>query len=155
MTSQRPDDERALLEAVRRTWEIGDPVPEGLADRMIAAVASAGLSEEYALLTLVESDTSAVRADTDQLILRFTHGSTTLLIQVGESVSGGRRIDGWIAGVATEVHLIQDSREWRAEVDDGRFAFDDVPAGIVRLRVTLEPGASGGETSVITSGFEV
>lgn len=52
----------ALFARLRSVWEEHDPVPADLIDRMVAAVAVADLSREYALLTLVETaDLAAVR----------------------------------------------------------------------------------------------
>ena len=54
----------ALFAELRAMWRDADPVPDTLVDRMIAAVAADGLSQEYALLTLIEDRLGAVRAPT-------------------------------------------------------------------------------------------
>lgn len=141
MTTEQSASDAALLRALRRTWERLDPAPVGLIDRMVAAVAAADLSEEYALLTLVESDAAAaVRGDSDTLTLQFSDGTTTVLLHVTGTEHRVRRVDGWVDGAATTATLLQDDRETAVEVDAGRFAFDAVDAGMSRLRITLESG---------------
>lgn len=155
MTARPSSADRALLRELRRTWETRDPVPVDLADRMIAAVATADLSDEYALLTLVESDPlGAVRGESDRLTLQFTHGSITLLIQVTDTGRGHRRIDGWIDGNATAVQLTCDSGDHTTTADGGRFVFDGVTPGFARLRITLDEPA-GDDAVMMTPRFEL
>lgn len=147
----------ALFARMRSMWERVDPMPADLVDRMVAAVAVEDLSREYALLTLVESDAlAAVRGDADVVTLQFSDGTTTVLIHVTATESGSRRIDGWIDGAVRSVQLIQDAGQWSAASPDGRFAFDDVPTGMSRLRMELDAAPEpGGSTEVMTPRFEV
>jgi len=147
----------ALFRALRRTWEQVDPVPTDLVDRMVAAVATADLSHEYALLTLVEGEArAAVRGDADMLTLQFSDGRTNVLIHVTIAGSGRRRIDGWVDGAASEVELIQDAGTTAAAVVDGRFAFDDVASGVSSLRVVLEQAPEPGAPAELrTPRFEI
>lgn len=155
MTSETTDAE--LFRALRRTWENVDPVPVDLVDRMVAAVATADLSREYALLTLVEGEArAAVRGDADMLTLQFSDGRTNVLVHVTATESGGHRIDGWVDGAAHTVELTQDAGTLIAEVTDGRFAFDDVPSGVTSLRVGLESAVEpGGSAELRTPRFEL
>ena len=84
-------DDAAVFAALRRTWQHVDPVPVELIDDVVAAVASADLGREYALLTLVDSDaTSAVRGDADMLTMQFSDGQTNVLVHTtpGASTAG-------------------------------------------------------------------
>ncbi|GEP47008.1 MULTISPECIES: hypothetical protein [Microbacterium] len=157
MTSEMPAADAALFRALRRTWEAVDPVPADLVDRMVAAVATADLSREYALLTLVESDRlAAVRGDADMLTLQFSDGTTNVLIHVTAAESGARRIDGWVDGDALRVELVQDRATFPTVPEGGRFAFDDVPAGVSRLRILLAASpVPGTAADVVTPRFEV
>lgn len=157
MTSESTTDDAALFAALRRTWQGVDPVPEGLVDAMVAAVASADLGREYALLTLIESDaTSAVRGDADMLTLQFSDGRTNVLVHITPAEHDRSRLDGWVDGDVTAVILIQDGAELQAVADGGRFSFDAVAPGISRLRVRLaappEPGAAA---ELLTPRFEI
>jgi hypothetical protein len=158
VTSDDPPTDAALFRALRRTWERVDPVPADLVDRMVAAVAADDLSREYVLLTLVDGDAFAetraeTRGDADMLTLQFSDGTTNVLIHVTRTESGVRRVDGWVDGAASTVELIQESEDFSAALDGGRFAFDAVPPGVSRLRIGLEPSDRGAE--VVTPRFEL
>lgn len=157
MTSEMPEADAALFRALRRAWEAVDPVPADLVDRMVAAVATADLSREYALLALVEgSQLAAVRGDADMLTLQFSDGTTNVLIHVTGTPSDGRRIDGWVDGSARSVQLVQEAETFTVTPEAGRFAFDEVPAGVSRLRILLESAPQpGAAAEVMTPRFEV
>lgn len=151
------EDDAALFHALRRTWEELDPMPADLVDRMVAAVATADLSREYALLTLV-SDTqrAATRGDADALTLQFSNGSASVLVHVVPSESGTRRVDGWVDAPAVSIELEQDDRRWTTASENGRFAFEDIPAGMTRLRVILDETTDAGTPAELrTPRFEV
>lgn len=150
-------DDAALFAALRRTWTDRDPVPAGLVDAMVAAVATADLGREYALLTLVESDATApVRGDADMLTLQFSDGHTNVLVHVTVGEGGTRRLDGWVDGDVAEVQFIQEGAELRAESDGGRFSLEGVLPGISRLRVILTaPPAPDTGIELLTPRFEI
>jgi len=145
----------ALFARLRSVWDERDPVPADLVDRMVAAVAVEDLSREYALLTLVESaELAAVRGESDTLTLQFSDGRTSILVHVSETDAGGRRVDGWVDAVALAVRLAQGEREWSADPgESGRFAFDDVPPGMSRIRLVIRDG--GDVREFMTPQFEV
>lgn len=147
----------ALFARLRAVWQTVDPVPADLVDRMVAAVAVEDLTREYALLTLVESaQLSAVRGETDTLTLQFSDGKTSVLVHVSETDAGARRVDGWIDAAALAVRLAQGDREWSADPgDSGRFAFDDVPPGMSRIRLVIRDDDDGGVREFMTPQFEV
>lgn len=157
VTSEPTTDDAALFAALRRTWSDADPVPAGLVDDMVAAVASADLGREYALLVLVESDaTSAVRGDADMLTLQFSDGRTSMLVHVTQADDGSRRLDGWVDGDVADVRLVQEGGELHATPDGGRFAFEGVEAGISRLRVRLvAPPVPDAAAELLTPRFEL
>ncbi|GAA3906070.1 hypothetical protein [Microbacterium invictum] len=157
MIAESPASDAALFRALRHTWETVDPLPVDLVDRMVAAVAADDLAQEYALLTLVEVDAgAAVRGDADTLTLQFSDGTTNVLIHLTESEAGGHRIDGWVDGPATSVVLIREDGEQTVVCDGGRFAFEDVAKGLVRLRVVLDATTDAGAAGdLVTPHFEV
>lgn len=146
----------ALFARLRRMWQQVDPVPADLVDRMVAAVAVADLSREYALLTLVEgSALEAVRGEADTATLQFSDGTTSVLLHVTATEGGGRRIDGWTDAEALAIRIVQGEREWAAESSEhGRFAFDELPAGVSRLRIAVRT-TEGGVREFQTPQFEV
>lgn len=145
----------ALFARLRAVWEEVDPVPADLIDRMVAAVAVEDLSREYALLTLVDGSLAAVRGETDSATLQFSDGDTSVLLHVTATEEGGRRVDGWVDATVLAIRLSQGEREWSAEPGEhGRFAFEDVTAGVSRLRLVVRD--AGGELRDFqTPQFEV
>lgn len=144
----------ALFARLRDLWRDVDPMPATLIDRMIAAVAAEGLSEEYALLTLVEQPLGAVRSDTDALTLQFSDGRTSILLHVTRTASGRHRVDGWVDTAAAVIELTQGERVRRtAPGETGRFAFDEVPDGFTRVRLTTTVGDE--ERTLSTPQFEL
>ncbi|MFJ4223624.1 hypothetical protein [Microbacterium sp. NPDC089695] len=153
MSTQNREDAE-LFARLRSLWRDVDPVPASLVDRMIAAVATEGLSEEYALLTLVDQPLGAVRGDADALTLQFSDGTTSILLHVTRTAGGGHRIDGWVDTAAAAIELRQGERVRRVSPNDaGRFAFDDVPAGFASVRLTTVVG--GEERILSTPQFEL
>lgn len=146
----------ALFARMRTMWEGVDPVPAELVDRMVAAVAVEDLSREYALLTLVEaSELAAVRSDTDTATLQFSDGTTSVLVHVTATEDGSRRLDGWVDAAALAIRLSQGEREFAAEPGEhGRFAFDNVPPGLSRLRLVVR-GTDDDLREFQTPQFEV
>lgn len=132
----------ALFARMRHMWQDVDPAPAELVDRMVAAVAVEDLSREYALLTLVAGDLAAVRGEADTSTLQFSDGSTSVLLHVSGTEDGGRRIDGWVDAAALAIRLSQGEREWSTDPGEhGRFAFDEVPAGVCTLRLVVRDAA--------------
>ncbi|WP_314648598.1 hypothetical protein [uncultured Microbacterium sp.] len=144
----------ALFAELRAMWREADPVPDTLVDRMIAAVASDGLTQEYALLTLIDDQLGAVRGDADALTLQFSDGSTSILLHITTSENGRRRVDGWVDTAAGEIVLTQGDRSRSTTpAETGRFAFDDVPPGLTSVRLTTV--VSGETRTLSTPRFEL
>ena len=147
-------EDAELFAQLRSLWRDVDPMPAALVDRMIAAVAAEGLSDEYALLTLVEDPLGAVRGDADALTLQFSDGTTSILLHVTRSATGAHRIDGWVDTVTGEIELAQGDRTRTTSPNDtGRFVFDDVPDGLTRVRLTATVGDT--ERTLSTPQFEL
>lgn len=134
-------DDAELFARLRSMWSDVDPVPAFLIDRMIAAVATDSLSEEYALLTIVERPLSEVRGEADALTLQFSDGTTSILLHVTSTADGRRRVDGWVDTAAAEIVLTQgDAVRTTTPSETGRFVFDDVPPGLTRVRLATRIG---------------
>lgn len=151
MTEQ---EDAQMFARLRTLWGEVDPMPAGLIDRMVAAVAADGLNREYALLTLVEGQLGAVRGEADALTLQFSDGSTSILLHVTTTASGRRRVDGWVDTAAAEIVLTQGEKTRSTSPEaTGRFVFDEVPPGLTRVRLTT---AIGDETRTLsTPQFEL
>lgn len=147
-------EDARVFARLRSLWREIDPMPASLIDRMIAAVAAEGLSAEYALLTLVAEPLGAVRGETDALTLQFSDGTTSILLHVTVSARSGHRIDGWVDTAAAEIVLTQGSASRTTTPSEtGRFVFDDVPAGLTRVRMSTR--VDGEEQVLSTPQFEL
>ncbi len=148
------NEDAQMFARLRSLWSEVDPMPAGLIDRMVAAVAADGLNREYALLTLVEGQMGAVRGEADALTLQFSDGSTSILLHVTTTASGRRRVDGWVDTAAAEIVLTQGEKTRSITPEEtGRFVFDDVPPGLTRVQLTT---VIGDETRTLaTPQFEL
>jgi hypothetical protein len=147
-------EDAQMFARLRTLWGEVDPMPAGLIDRMVAAVAADGLNREYALLTLVEGQLGAVRGEADALTLQFSDGSTSILLHVTTTASGRRRVDGWVDTAAAEIVLTQGEKTRSTSPEaTGRFVFDEVPPGLTHVRLTT---VIGDETRTLsTPQFEL
>lgn len=138
MTARDPED-KALFARLRETWDEQDPIPQGLTDRMIAAVAMEDFAREWALLSLVEdSALAAVRGESTVSQLQFSDGITTVLLHIASTEDDRRRVDGWVDSLALEIRLCQGDKDWTAKPSGtGRFAFGSLPPGVSRLRMVV------------------
>lgn len=124
-------DDRALYADLREMWERVDPMPTDLPARIIAALAAEDLDLELVTLTALESQ--AVRGEAQ--VLECSTDELTLVVWISDQPDGTRRIDGWTEGVE-EVALLGENEARSAVVTGaGRFEFEDVPTGPVRLRL--------------------
>lgn len=140
-----------LFQVVRDVWTTADPVPEGLVERMHAAVAAelevAATDMDAELLRLVSRDTELAGArGTAAYTLRFSSGETDLLVRAVETGEGTARLDGWVSpprvAQVTATTVPENGTAWTATSDDtGRFELTDLPTGMVRLH--LMPDAAG------------
>jgi len=134
-----------LMRELREMWEAADPAPVDLAERMIFTLQLENLEFELLRLHDVLEPVGARGHETARTV---TFGSDSLTVMVSMSGSGRppHRVDGWIAPAAAlrvELRTARGTRETTADVD-GRFAFTEVPAGLIRL--VLYPTAGAGVT---------
>jgi hypothetical protein len=131
------------LDTLRLMWTERDPVPADLAERVSVALAVSDLDAE--LLELVEGMLSPAGARGEDRTRTVTFSSDTLSVMVTiDHGPGGARLDGWVAdggGLRVELRSGSASRDVVTD-EDGRFAFDAVPAGLVRLVVHPTDGAA-------------
>jgi len=144
----------ALFAALRAMWEHYDPVPADLADKMVATIAIDDLAREWELLSLLEDAALGAVRGGDPTTLQFGDGATSVLLHVSDTEDGRRRIDGWVDGTVLAVRLVAGAKERSASpTPTGRFAFDAVPAGTVRIRLVIKDGE--GLRDFVTPEFEV
>jgi hypothetical protein len=145
-------DDGALFARLREMWNRRDPMPHDLVDSVLVALATEGLVEEYALLTMLETGSlagvrGAADASRDTRVVEFADETVTVMLRVSALDDRRRRVDGWLAPARpVSVVLQHGNDEWAASVSaEGRFEFNDVPAGSVRLVLRPEPGGIGND----------
>lgn len=155
-----PIDERdvAALAMLRRIYEVGDPVPPSLIDRIKFAITLDDLEAEVAQLQR-ESSSELVARSEDPLKARtitFTSESLTTMVTITPLATGGVRLDGWAAPggfLHVELRIGEVTRHVTAD-EDGRFVFEEVSHGLAQL--VLRQNESGvGDHPVITPAVEI
>lgn len=134
-------DRDPLLEDLAAGWASWDPMPAGLPDRILTAIAMDGLDADYELLTLVSRSEHllGVRAnDNDRTLIEFSADGVAVLVRVATTASG-RRLDGWVdPGPLAAVTLTLDGYTHAARVTSGsRFEVDGLPSGLAQLELDL------------------
>lgn len=156
-------EDRALMAELRRMWDAVDPVPDDLAERVLFTlqledleVELMRLHEEVAPVGARSLDTG--RAETASTITFSSESLTVMLTVTPAGAAGRRRLDGWIApAAALAVELRRSDGVQHAAADsDGRFSIDEVPAGLIQLRIRPTVGASVALTRpVITPAVQI
>ena len=127
----------ALLNSLRAFYDEGDPVPDGLVDRIQFHLTLDALHTEVATLTHLDMSAAGTRSTTTEAVrtITFTSDSLTTMVTVTPLGDGTVRIDGWAApgaGIRVEVLLPDGPRTTYAD-EDGRFVFEGVPGGLAKF----------------------
>jgi hypothetical protein len=134
-----------ILARLRALFELADPMPAGLPERVRFALALRGLESELARLVTEEDPRLVGARGTEQSrTVTFDSASLSIMIRIEEQAGGRVRIDGWLAPPQPREIELQTSAETLSAISDadGRFAFAEVPQGTARLVVV---GAAGRE----------
>jgi hypothetical protein len=128
-----------LLADLARMYTALDPVPTGLVEDIVTAIAIDSLDAEIAELQSQLLEPAGARGTQSSQVqsLTFSSSSLTLLIKVTPSSPDHVRIDGWAApGAGAVVELVQNATVTRAVADqDGQFVFDEVAHASTRFVV--------------------
>ncbi len=147
----------ALLRRLKTMWEAADPVPPGLADRVVFALQLENLEYELLRLRYTEEPVGARSGSTVETVT-FGSDHLSVMLMLPRTEDPDRRLDGWIApGAALRVELRTGSsgRETVA-TPDGRFAFSEVPSGLVQLVIHPTAGATVTLTKpVVTPAIQI
>jgi hypothetical protein len=151
------NDLRALA-TLRRTYEVGDPVPPSLLERVKFAITLDNLEAEVAQLQRDSVQELAGSRSEDLLrahTVTFTSETITTMVTITPLATGAVRLDGWAAPGAhlnVEMRIGESTRSTTADTD-GRFVFDEVPRGLAQF-VLREHGAAAA-IPVITPAIEL
>lgn len=134
--------DQAVLGTLRTALRHADPVPAGLVDRVTFAVALDEVWAEVAEITRMPAATAGVRGAATRQTMTFSAGGTTVVVVVAPDGAGTVRLDGWVTpDTRSRVVVRMPGGQRETTVDDGRFAFDGIPGGMVQLVVD---GPTGG-----------
>ena len=136
------DDDLVLLEDLRDMWVAIDPPPPGLTASMVAAVAAAGLDDEWEMLVLLGDSADGPQAQVRGLntarVLYFSAASGWSLDAEldGHQVRGQLLdFDGDVTSVEVTVETT-DAQTWTTPLDEsGFFLIEAEPTGSVRFTV--------------------
>ena len=148
------DVDDSILRRLAVVYDVTDPVPDGLVERLRFAVTLDALNAELAELQQ-QDGLVASRGPDETKTLTFTSTDLTTMVTIAESGPDRVRIDGWCApGGGMSVELRQPTVSVEVEADsDGRFVFDDVSHGLTRFVVRAPEPTS--RPPVITPAVEL
>ncbi|MFT4109193.1 carboxypeptidase-like regulatory domain-containing protein [Propionicimonas sp.] len=139
-------DER-ILAGLATLYDLVDPVPTDLAQRIDFALAVAELEADIAELT--RGELVGVRGEETDSVT-FTSGSLSLMVTTVVAAHQVR-IDGWVTSAGAEVDAVAEGVTRSTVADDaGRFALDNLPRGRVHFVVRRD-----GYRPVITPSMEL
>lgn len=155
--SERQD----VLDRIAAMWQHRDPLPEGLIDTVLVALATESLDDEYELLHLVERSQrlDGVRSSSlsQAITVSFSAGRFSLLLRISEDggSAGTRRVDGWVSPAQPmTVRITQQDQAQEIAVDErGRFEVGQMTPGLSRFWLLVNDG--GPEQSFATPTFEL
>lgn len=153
------DGDGRALATLRTIYELGDPVPPTLLDRVKFAITLDHLEAEVARLQREATPELATARSEDALMAQmvtFTSDSLTTMVTITPLADGGVRIDGWASPGAlldVELRIGEETRHVVAD-EDGRFVFEQVAHGLAQL-VLRQNGGTAGDHPVITPAIEI
>lgn len=138
-----------LLADLARLYDLIDPVPPGLVERVGFALTLAHMEIELARLVSDSIEPVGARGEEGARMVTFAAESFTVMVTITQVGMRRYRMDGWLApggGMHVELRLQGASDDTHAD-DDGRFEFDQVPSGLAQL--VFHP-TEGGQARLLT-----
>lgn len=126
--------DQELLAELSRIYELIDPVPPGLVDRVGFTLTLAHLEMELAQLVSDSVEPVGARAEEGARTVTFAAETLTVMLTITQ-VDQRYRMDGWLAPggrIHVELRRQEASIDTHAD-DDGRFEFDQLPPGLAQL----------------------
>ncbi len=156
-----PEEDTAdpLLAELRGMWDARDPVPDGLAERALAAMEAEDLDTEYELLHLVRAaeELQGARGVGDAITIAFAGVTFSLLLRVSPLGPRSCRVDGWVTP-AEELRVSAQQKRRTAEAladSFGRFAIPRLPTGLTRFWLTSPSDPAGSQRLFSTPTVEL
>lgn len=143
----------AILRDLARVFDMIDPPPPGLVDRVTFNLTLEGLNAEVA--ELQQGGLALARDDRPVESMTFSGSRTSLMVTVTPSADSLApvRIDGWVTGGGTTVDLVTEDETLPQVADDrGRLVWTEVPRGAAHFVIRADDSA---EPSTITPRVEL
>ena len=144
-----------LFGSLATMWDVRDPVPAGLVNRVLVALAIGDLDVEYELLQLTERSTqlAGTRGAPDVITFTFDSEDLSMVLRVSSTGTETCRVDGWITPARLmTVTATQDGESVEAHVvDAGRFEFPNLKSGATRF--LLHPDST--TTNLVTPAVDL
>jgi hypothetical protein len=140
------ETDQELIAELSRVYQLIDPAPPGLIDRVGFTLTLAHLELELARLVSDSIEPVGARSEEGARTLTFTAENLTVVVTITQVGRCEYRMDGWLApggGMRVELRLQDESNDTHAS-DDGRFEFDQVPPGLAQLVFHPTEGGQGG-----------
>lgn len=143
-----------LLTQVKDMFATADPMPCDLPERIQFALAWRHLEAELArFVNTGEESVLGARGAEESWTVTFDSDSLTIMIRVDANPDGTARVDGWLAPPQPhQVEIRRTDSSVSVTADSlGRFVFDSVPRGTVRLIV--HPSRNGSSDGAECGSF--
>lgn len=147
------------LAQLAQMWEVRDPMPGDLPDRVLVALALDDLDAEYEMLHLVErsKELAGTRSVAETVTITFAAGDFTVMLHVSPTAPDHCRVDGWVAPAQPmQVKVVQPSSTRTVQVDPtGRFSVTELPVGLTRFVLITDEAGSDRAKSFATPLVEL
>jgi hypothetical protein len=141
-------DDAGMISALGELFEMIDPMPSDLPERIRFSLALRELDTEVArLVTTADELALAARGVEESRTITFDSDSLTIMIRIDPNSDGTVRVDGWLAPPQcrqVEMRMTHSSITETAD-ENGRFVFPAVCRGTAQLIVRQAGGAVDGE----------
>lgn len=139
-------DDAGMIAAIGEMFEVIDPMPPDLPERIRFSLALRDLDAEVARLVSTTDELAlAARGVEESRTITFDSDSLTIMIRIDPNTDGTVRVDGWLAPPQcrqVEMRLTGSSITETAD-ENGRFVFPTVCRGTAQLIVRQVAQAGG------------
>lgn len=138
LASEPLDEQDAeLLADLARLYDLVDPVPAGLVDRVGFTLTLANLEIELASLSQELREPVGARGVETARTITFSGDTLSIMLTTTPTGRDSFRVDGWLApGGSLRVELRCGGASRHTDADeDGRFEFEAVPKGLMQVVV--------------------
>jgi len=145
---QLDETDEELLAELARIYDLVDPAPAGLVERVGFTLTLAHMEMELARIVSDSFEAVGARGEERARTVTFAAESIAVMVTITPVSVGRYRLDGWLApGGRMRIELRQARGVGATQADDdGRFEFDRVPAGLAQL--VFHP-TEGGEARLL------